>query len=146
MKLSMAAEFAIRGILHLARCYGQPPVPLEEICRRRDLAKDYLTKIFGQLARAGLVTAVRGKGGGYSLAKPPERITLLEVVEAVEGPLAVNLCQFDPPRCRESHCRVRLVWTDIQKKVRSTLASKTLAELVPDDRDARGVSSRSARR
>jgi len=146
MKLSMAAEFAVRGILHLACFHGHGPVPLEQICRRCNLARDYQAKIFGQLARAGLVTAVRGKGGGYLLARSPESISLLEVVEAVEGPLAVNLCQFDPPRCEETECPVRPVWAEVQEKVRSTLASKTLAELVLAGRDARGVSGRSARR
>ena len=68
MKLSMAAEFAIRGILCLAEHYGQGPVTLQEVCRRRKLRKEYLTKIFGLLARANLVDAVRGKGGGYILS------------------------------------------------------------------------------
>lgn len=130
MKLSMAAEFAVRGILCLAEQYGRGPVPLASICRRRKLRKQYLTKIFGMLVRANLVDAVRGKGGGYVLARPPRRISLLEVIEAVEGPLAVNLCQSNPPKCDEEDCLVNPVWTEVQRKVHSILAGRTLNEFV----------------
>ncbi len=131
MKLSMAAELGIRGILTLAEEHGQGPVPLEEICRRRDLPKEYVAKIFTSLTRAGLVDAVRGKGGGHFLAKPPEEITLLEVIEAIEGPLATNLCQHTPPRCQEVDCPVRPVWSEIQEQVRAILGSKHLSDFLP---------------
>jgi len=130
MKLSMAAEFAVRGILCLAEEYGHGPLPLDKICRRRKLRKEYLTKIFGLLARANLVDAVRGKGGGYALSRSPAMISLLDVIEAVEGPLALNLCQHTPPKCDEPGCRVRPVWTDLQERIRSVLSSKTLDQLI----------------
>ncbi len=130
MKLSMAAEFAIRGILALAEYYGQGPVPLARICRTRKLPKQYCTKIFGMLVRANLIDAVRGKGGGYALARPPDEISLLSVIEAVEGPLAVNLCQSDPPKCSEPGCPVYPVWTKVQQQVSTILAGKTLGELI----------------
>ena len=126
----MAAEFAVRGVLCLAEEYGRGPVPLDEICRRRKLRKQYLAKIFGSLVRADLIDAVRGKGGGYQLARPARDISLLEVIEAVEGPLALNLCQHTPPKCREPDCRVRPVWEKLQEKVRSALGSATLDKLV----------------
>ena len=131
MKLSMAAEFGIRGILCLAEHYGRGPVTLQKVCRRRKLRKEYLTKIFGLLARANLVDAVRGKGGGYMLARPPSRISLLAVIEAVEGPLAMNLCQHTPPKCEDRNCPVRPVWAELQEKVRSVLAGRTLDEFLP---------------
>lgn len=128
MKLSMAAELAVRGIMVLADSHGQGPVPLDEICRRRKLPRQYLAKIFAMLARADLVDPVRGKGGGHVLARSPKDITLLEVIEAVEGPLAMNLCQHTPPKCDQVDCPVRPVWTEIQEDIRSILASKTLAD------------------
>ncbi len=133
MQLSAAAEFAIRGTLVLAGRYGQGPVPLGEVCRLRDLAKDYMTKIFGTLARAGIIRAIRGKGGGYELARPPGQIAVLEVIEAIEGPLALNLCQHDPPRCEEVNCPLRPVWTELQEKVRSTLSRVTLDQFPRDE-------------
>jgi Rrf2 family protein len=127
----MAAELGVRGILVLAEHNGQGPLALEEMCRQRDLPRQYMVKIFGQLARANLIRAVRGKGGGYVLARPPADITLLAVIEAVEGPLAVNLCQQTPAACPNSlACPVQPVWHDLQEKIRQALSSHTLNEFV----------------
>ena len=130
MKLTMEAELAVRASLCLAEEYGRGLVPLAEICRRRKLKRDYLAKICRKLVQANLVDAVRGKAGGYRLSRPPEEITLLDVIEAVEGRLALNLCQYHPPKCGDLDCPVRPVWEDLQEKVRSALAGKTLAELI----------------
>ena len=132
MRLSMAAEFAVRGTAVLATRYGQGPVPLAEICRIRRLegSKDYMTKIFALLSRSGIVRAIRGKGGGYVLARDPGDVTLLQVIEAIEGPLAINLCQYDPPRCDELDCPVRPVWDEIQQNIRTILGGHTFKELV----------------
>jgi Rrf2 family protein len=133
MKLSQAAELAGRGIQVLAQRYGDSPVPLDVICQVRDLPKQYMVKLFGMLARAGLVMPIRGKGGGYLLGRAPEDISLLEVIEAVEGPLAVNQCQDTPPRCDFEECPVRPVWTDIQRYMREKLGSVTLADAAKCD-------------
>jgi Rrf2 family protein len=130
MKLSMAAELAVRGILVLANDRGDKPLPLDEICRRRELPRQYLAKIFAMLSRAGLVNPVRGKGGGHVLARSPEQISLLDVIEAVEGPFALNLCQHSPPRCDEEDCPVRPVWTELQNHVTSVLGSQSLRNLM----------------
>ncbi len=128
MKLSQAAELAVRGIQVLAQRHGDNPVPLDVICQARNLPKQYLVKIFALLARADLVMPIRGKHGGYLLSREPQDITLLEIVEAVEGPLAVNRCQEDPPKCDQEECPIRPVWTDIQSTVRDKLAAVTLAD------------------
>lgn len=132
MKLSAAAELAVRGILVLAERFGEGPVTLDTICAQRDLPKQYLTKIFAQLARSGLVMPVRGKGGGYMLARVPKSITLLEIIESVEGPLVLNLCQHEPPKCDDHLCRIRDVWSDLQKIVRTRLSETTLGDCLRD--------------
>lgn len=133
MKVSMAAELAVRGILTLAARYEQDPMPLDEICRVRSLPKAYMTRIFGQLVRANVIRAVRGKGGGYVLARPRAQTTLLEVIEAIEGPLALNLCQHNPPRCKMVDCSVRPIWAKVQEQIREVLAHQTLDKLVSND-------------
>ena len=117
----------MRGALVLAERSGQGPVTLEAICSQRDLSRQYLVKIFPALVKAGIVTPIRGKGGGYLLARSPDDITLLDVIEAVEGPIVLNLCQHDPPRCDRLECALRSVWADIQTDIRSRLGSLTLA-------------------
>ena len=128
MRLSPAAEFAVRGALVLAENHGDGPVTLDTICARRDLSKQYLVKIFASLARADLVTPVRGKKGGYLLARDPNDIPVLDVIEAVEGPITMNFCQYDPPRCDEFGCPLRSVWADIQGLIRERLGGMTLAD------------------
>jgi len=103
---------------------------LAAICEKRNLSKQYLAKIFGSLARAGLVTPVRGKHGGYVLARAPSEISILEVIEAVEGPIALNFCQSEPPKCEEVACPLRPVWTELQEIVSSRLADVTLQMLI----------------
>lgn len=100
---------------------------LEAICSQRSISRQYLAKIFSALVRAGLVTAVRGKLGGYSLAREPSAITLLDVIEAVEGPITLNLCQHNPSKCDRIGCALRPVWAGIQDDIRSRLGSLTLA-------------------
>jgi len=130
MRLSPAAELAVRGVLILAEHHGEGPVTLSTICQRRDLPKQYLTKIFGSLARAGLVTPIRGKKGGYMLGRQPDQITVLEIIEAVEGPIVLNYCQHNPPQCDQVDCHLRGVWTELQRIVRDRLGSVTLADCV----------------
>ena len=133
MKLSPAAEFAVRGTLVLAENYGNGPTTLDAICDARGLSKQYLVKIFSSLAHAGLVTPIRGKKGGYLLAREPGLITLLDLVEAVEGPIAINFCQHNPPRCERTECGLREMWSDIQQFICDKLGNTTLGQCLEDD-------------
>ncbi len=114
----------------LAQNYGQGPTSLDAVCCTRELPKQYLTKIFASLTKAGLVTPVRGKHGGYELAREPREISVLDVMQAVEGPLAVNFCQYDPPRCEEYQCPLRKVWEGLQAAIHDKLAGFTLADFL----------------
>ena len=130
MKLSPAAELAVRGILVLAEQYGNGPTTLDTICAKRELPKQYLVKIFSSLTKADLITPVRGKKGGYLLAREPADVTLLEVIEAVEGPIVLNLCQYPKPKCEDADCPIRPVWTRLQKVVREELGAVTLGACI----------------
>ena len=128
MKLSPAAELAVRGVIELAARYGQGPITLDTICSRRKLSRQYLTKMFNMLARVGVVTTFRGKRGGYALAKKPSQITLLEVIEAVEGPVVLNICQQTPPQCNQTACVIRPVWAELQKTIRQKLGKIRISD------------------
>ena len=130
MRLSAAAELAVRGVLIIAEHHGEGPVTLARICKQRHLPKQYLTKIFASLARAGLITPIRGKKGGYTLAREPDQISILDVIEAVEGPIALNFCQHNPPRCDQEDCPLRAMWTELQGIVCKKLGAVTLAQCV----------------
>jgi len=126
MRLSPAAELAVRGVVVLAEYYGKGPTTLNEVCDRRGLPRQYLVKLFAQLAKADVISAVRGKRGGYALSRDPRQISLLEVVEAVEGPIALNYCQYTPPKCDEIDCPMRPMWAELQGIVRDRLSAMTI--------------------
>ena len=128
MRLSPAAELAIRGTIVLAEGYGEGPVNLDSICARRNLPKQYLVKLFASLARAGLISPVRGKHGGYLLMREPGQINILEIIEAVEGPIVLNYCLHEPPQCDQEGCPMHEVWAQLQETIRDKLGSMTLAD------------------
>lgn len=114
----------------MANHHGDGPTTLKAICAARDLPKQYLVKLFSSLAKADIVTAIRGKRGGYVLSREPKQITVLEVIEAVEGPIALNYCQHTPPKCEEDHCKLRPVWTELQGIFRGKLSAVTIGDCV----------------
>ena len=128
MRLSPAAELAVRGTVVLAEEFGRGPIALQSICDRRDLPKQYLIKIFSSLSRAGIVHAIRGKKGGYVLTRAPAEISLLEVIEAIDGRIELNYCQQEPPQCEDLECPIRPLWGELQHIVRSKLARMSLAQ------------------
>ncbi|MBN1941743.1 MAG: Rrf2 family transcriptional regulator [Phycisphaerae bacterium] len=131
MKLSLAAELAVRGAVVLAQQYGKGPTTLADVCELRDLSREYLAKVFGLLARADLVTPIRGKNGGYVLARDPKEINLLQIIEAVEGPQYLNFCQYDPPKCDQvDTCKVHHIWTELQEIFENRLRSASLADCI----------------
>jgi len=131
MELTRKGEYAIRGIVYLA---GKP---IDKVCLLSDIAAavdvppTFLAKIFQQFSKIGLVKSFRGTGGGFMLGRDPGNITLLEVVEAVEGPIMPNRCVAAPTDCeRSSFCNVHPVWKRVQGEVQSVLGGVTLKELV----------------
>jgi Rrf2 family iron-sulfur cluster assembly transcriptional regulator len=134
MELTRKGDYAIRGIVYLA---GRP---LDKVCLLSDIAAavdvppTFLAKIFQQFSKIGLVKSFRGTGGGFLLGRPPENITLLEVVEAVEGPIIPNRCVVTPSDCdRSTFCTVHPVWQRVQEEVRTVLDGITLKELISEE-------------
>ena len=130
MELTRKGDYAIRGIIYLA---SQPPNKislLSEIAAAVDVPQTFLAKIFQQFSKTGIVKSFRGTGGGFLLASLPEEITLLQVVEAVEGPILPNRCVLKAGECeRDISCTVHPVWHQVQQKVRGILSNITLKDL-----------------
>lgn len=134
MRLTREADYAVRIIVDLAAAPGVL-VPRRAIQRSQEVPAAHLAKIVQLLRRAGLVKTWRGAQGGVTLALPPEKITLRRVVEAVEGPLALNLCLVAPGTCsRDSFCPVHPVWRRIQAILVRELDAVTAASLARDGR------------
>jgi Rrf2 family protein len=89
-----------------------------------------LAKIFQQFAKVGLVSSCRGAGGGFKLGRPAEDISLLEIIEAVEGPIMLNRCLLAEGTCgRDAVCTVHPVWREVQESMRSVLGGVSLKHL-----------------
>lgn len=135
MEISRRTDYGVRVILDLAQLPTNGPSATRQIATRQNIPGPFLAKIISQLATAGLVSTHRGAGGGVTLARSPSEISLLEVVEALEGPIRLNRCLVQPDACpRDSYCPVHSVWADAQERLTSLLEVTTfdaLAGLAP---------------
>jgi Rrf2 family protein len=127
MKVSTRGDYAARALLSLALHGLDRPTSVKEIAERTDLPQPYLEQILLATKGAGLVRSKRGVGGGYVLARPPEEITLAQILSAVEGPLDMPLGEHD--HC-EGHCVLQEVWGCVSEEMRRLLEGFTLADLV----------------
>lgn len=130
MELTRKGEYAIRGIVYLATQPADQVCLLSDIAAAVDVPQTFLAKIFQQFSKIGLVKSYRGTGGGFLLGRSPDKITLLEVVEAVEGPIIPNRCVVNQGECeRDGDCRVHPVWKRVQFQVREVLSAVSLKDL-----------------
>ena len=132
MQLTMSAEYAIRTMLNLASRGENTIVSITKISEAESVPEKFLRNIVRSLVQQGLVMTHRGTSGGLSLVKPPSTITLLDIIEAIEGPISLHKCLIDHQRfCdRTACCSVHRVWQRAQSKMKEELTRHTLAELV----------------
>jgi Rrf2 family protein len=136
MQLTLTGEYAIRAMIHLASGKDESIFRISEVSEVNNIPEKFLRKIIPQLSNAGLVQSQRGIGGGIKLAKPALDITPLQIIEAVEGDMALNKCLIDKAYCSNDRwCTVHTLWCDAQKKLRITLASKSIAELAQENEE-----------
>ena len=126
MIISRRTDYGVRIVLDLATLPQDERAAAHDIAARQKIPRPFLAKIISQLCLAGLVTTYRGAGGGVALAKPAAEITLLEVVEALEGPVRLNRCVIRPDDCpRNTYCPVHLVWSQAQADLVDRLGNTT---------------------
>jgi len=131
MQVTRAAEYGVLGLLRLARHQPGQVVMLDEISREERIPRSFLAKIFQSLARAGLVRSARGTKGGFMLARPPETITTLEIIEAVEGPISLQRCLQGPDQCPQTGgCPLCGLFASAQSEVRSVFSKTALSDLL----------------
>jgi len=134
LQVSRKVDYALRAMIYLAGKPSGVREPLQEIAARNGIPKEFLAKIVNTLAEAGLVTAVRGPHGGVAIGKAAADISFLDVIEAVEGPVMLNLCLDDTKGCtHESVCTMQSVWKAGQEQMLAVYRSTRLADLVRTD-------------
>ena len=132
MQLTRSADYAVRAMLDIAAQTSdeESRARTHMVAQRQDIPPALLAKLVPLMVRAGLVDSQRGARGGLILARPASEISMLEIVEAVEGPIAVNRCTATPTQCdRVDRCSVHPVWQKAQDYLVHLLKTTSLADL-----------------
>ena len=130
MQITRQADYAVRAVLHLARS-GDQRTATSSIAEEQKIPPSFLAKIISQLSIAGLLHTSRGARGGVTLAREAKDITLLEVIEAIDGPIQLNECVGNNGSCSfEGECPLRPVWCDAQDELVNKLKSTNFFSLL----------------
>jgi Rrf2 family protein len=130
MQLTMTGEYAVRAMVGLASKPFGTVTPISEISEEWEISENFLRKIIAHLVKMGLVHSRRGTNGGVRLAIPAEQLTLLDVIEAIEGKIFLNKCLIGPECCTQTAwCAVHTVWCEAQEAMRYILSKQSLAEI-----------------
>ncbi|HQE04887.1 MAG: Rrf2 family transcriptional regulator [Tepidanaerobacteraceae bacterium] len=132
MKLSTKGRYGLKAMYDLALNYGDEPVSLKSIAERQGISENYLEQLMANLRKAGLVRSIRGAYGGYLLSREPSKITVGDVLRALEGPIGLVDCvlEQDAVKClKYENCITRTVWEKISDSIVKTIDSITLQDM-----------------
>ncbi len=128
MKLSTKGRYGTRLMVDLAIHHNHGPVLLKDIAARQEISEKYLWQLIPPLKNAGLIRSGRGAHSGYELTRPPEQVTLKDIILAVEGPLLLVQCVRNPNACqRMEACGTRGIWAEVSEKISRVLETVTLS-------------------
>jgi len=129
MQITRQADYALRAMLYLTKLDHNQRAATSQIAVEQHIPPSFLAKIISQLSIAGLIHTSRGARGGVSLARSPEEISILEVVEAIDGPLALNECTQNPSACVFGEtCPLHSLWCETQAQLVDRLRNTTFAQ------------------
>ncbi len=131
MRLSTRGRYSTRLMLELAKRHKEGPIFLKDISKAQEISLKYLSQLIMPLKIAGLLKSTRGAHGGYMLARPPGKINLREIIEAVEGPIKLVECIDDSGFCqRKEECVTREIWAEVNTEIYEKLDGVTLKDML----------------
>ncbi len=133
MMFTTKTEYGLKAMIRLAKIKDGKPISLAQIAKADHISQSYLEQIFSKLKANDLVSSVKGSDGGYILSRPASQINVFEIVEALEGPLAVFYCmagESEKIGCSVKGCLTRKVWDELQKNIIKTLRKFKLSNLI----------------
>lgn len=134
MKITTKCRYGIRAVVEIGSNYSERPTTRREISKNQDLDDSYLENILLDLKSSGIVRSIRGVKGGFELNKPPESITLLDIVESLQGEIVPSKCVTDPSSCdRSETCVTRPVWIKMQQAQKEVLSTVTIQDLLNNE-------------
>lgn len=135
MKITAKSRYALRILLDIATHGGEGPRTIKEIAASQGISEKFISRIAVPLRRAGLLSTERGVRGGLRLARFPEKITLLDIVEATDGPLSLVHCLARPGVCkRQGHCAAEKAWGGVNDALAAALRDRPLSDIVAEHR------------
>jgi Rrf2 family iron-sulfur cluster assembly transcriptional regulator len=142
MKLTSKGRYAVTAMLDVALHASVGPVALADISQRQEISLSYLEQLFARLRKNGLVSSVRGPGGGYLLGREPAAISVGDVINAVDESVDATRCQGADTGCQSGmRCLTHTLWSELSARIEDFLNNITLAELVKKS-DVKAVASR----
>lgn len=133
MLVTRETDYAVRCILHLAVNYAKI-VDIEAIAEAKHIPKSFLAKILQKLSKCGIVISHRGAAGGFQLARPPEQISLLDVIECIQEEVMVNMCAVEYEFCELSaQCAVHPIWVEMRNDLVEMLRKRNFKDLAEKD-------------
>lgn len=133
MQITRASDYAVRVMIHLAGLAPRTTIRQSELSKATDVSGHFLSKVLQQLVRSRLIRSQRGSGGGYSLAVPANSVSLLDVVQAMEGPVRLNQCIEEGPSCeRKMWCPAHQVWAEAQAEIVRVLGRASMERLASE--------------
>jgi Rrf2 family protein len=130
MQVTRAADYGIRVMIHLATLPAHERALLPALARATGTPESFLSKVLQALCRAGFIVSRRGQAGGFELLPPGRKASVRAVIEAVEGPISLNLCLLSGASCkRKSFCPAHPVWASAQDAILQILSTATIADL-----------------
>jgi Rrf2 family protein len=130
MQLTRAADYAVRVMIHLATLPAQERTLLPALASATGAPKSFLSKVLQALCRAGFIVSRRGQAGGFEILDPGREATIRAVIEAIDGPICLNLCLVSGVSCnRSSYCPAHPIWEKAQEAMLSVLNGVTVADL-----------------
>lgn len=129
--LSQTAEYALRTVLHIAQKPPGIPAQTDAMAEALGIPRNYLSKILHRLAQEGLLASTRGRGGGFVLARPADRLPLIAIVGLFDAVEPVRQCLLGQPTCSDAHaCDAHEKWKDVSERVARFFRDTTVAELL----------------
>ena len=131
MQITRQADYAVRAVVYLAEHDDAKPIATADIGRKQHIPLTFLAKIVPHLSAAGIVHTLRGAHGGVSLGRPAAEISILDIVETIDGPMTLNECVLDASLCQlGEHCSVHSVWCQAQAELVDRLSHTNMAQLM----------------
>ena len=133
MQIARQADYAVRAVHYLSQLEADQRAATSQIAENQHIPPSFLAKIISQLSIAGLIHTSRGARGGVSLARTPSEVSILEVVEAIDGPIALNECTAISGSCQfGDNCPMRPIWCNTQAELVEKLRATTFAQVLDD--------------